>query len=72
MCVASARKLEEVTAPGVDEFVYISDKTYSKREVCCVAALLLSCRRASLAFLRHVCMAALRELNRSCPWRTTS
>ena len=33
VCMLIASKFEEVYAPAVDEFVYISDNTYSKEEV---------------------------------------
>jgi cyclin A len=34
VCMLIASKFEEVYAPAVDEFAYISDHTYTKEEVC--------------------------------------
>lgn len=34
VCMLIASKFEEVYAPAIDEFVYISDNTYTKEEVC--------------------------------------
>lgn len=57
------RKYEEVYPPEVSEFVYITDDTYTKREVLRMEHLILKVLSfdlstpTSLAFLSHYCIA---------------
>lgn len=37
VCLLIASKFEEIYSPSVDEFVYISDNTYTKEEVIYIA-----------------------------------
>ena len=40
VCMLIASKFEEIYAPAVDEFVYISDNTYSKDEVILISKMI--------------------------------
>lgn len=57
------RKYEEVYPPEVSEFVYITDDTYTKREVLRMEHLILKVLSfdlstpTSLAFLSHYCIS---------------
>lgn len=59
-----ASKFEEIYAPTVDDFVYISDKTYTRDEVLRMEQLILGTLQFDLvsptanAFLRRFCKAA--------------
>eukprot|EP01116_Phalansterium_solitarium_P006323 TRINITY_DN18628_c0_g1_i1.p1 TRINITY_DN18628_c0_g1~~TRINITY_DN18628_c0_g1_i1.p1 ORF type:complete len:393 (+),score=138.95 TRINITY_DN18628_c0_g1_i1:166-1344(+) len=64
VCMLLASKFEEVYAPAVDEFVYISDNTYTKKEIFELETLVLGVLKFNLAaptvktFLRRYVKAA--------------
>jgi len=64
VCMLIASKFEEVYAPAVDEFVYISDSTYTKEEIFATEAMVLNTLSFNLScptaktFLRRYLKAA--------------
>lgn len=62
-CMLVGAKYEEIYPPSIDEFVYISDNTYSRREVLSMESVLLTSLQFNLAaptpweFTRRFCSA---------------